>query len=80
MKRLFRILVVSFFVLVSLIMMLRAQSCTPVKSYQHENLADPIMSPENQFSKQNWDEKFFSTREGSIGGAKGIGGGCGCAK
>jgi len=60
MKRLFRILVVSFFVLVSLIMMLRAQSCAPVKSYQSGNLADPIMSPENQFSKQNWDEKFFS--------------------
>lgn len=80
MKRLFRILVVSFFVLVSLIMMLRAQSCAPVKSYQRENLADPITNAGSQFSKQNLDEKFFSTREGSIGDAGDIGGGCGCAK
>lgn len=80
MKRLFSILLISFALLVSLIMMLRTQSCAHVKPYQREKLADPIMSPENQFSKQNLDEKFFSTREGSIGGARGIGGGCGCAK
>jgi len=33
-----------------------------------------------QFAKQQLDEKFFSTREGSLGGSGGIGGGCGCAK
>ena len=54
--------------------------CVRVKAYQREKLTDPIMEPQNQFAKQKLDEKFFSTREGSIGGAAGIGGGCGCAK
>lgn len=54
--------------------------CVTVKAYQREKLADPIMEPKNQFAKQKLDEKFFSTREGSIGGDIGIGGGCGCAK
>lgn len=54
--------------------------CVAVKAYQREKLADPIMRPQTQFSKQKLDVKFFSTREGSIGGDSGIGGGCGCAK
>jgi len=54
--------------------------CVTVKAFQREKLADPIMEPKNQFAKQKLDEKFFSTREGSIGGDIGIGGGCGCAK
>lgn len=54
--------------------------CVMVKAYQREKLADPIMEPRNQFGKQQLDVKFFSTREGSIGGDAGIGGGCGCAK
>ena len=56
------------------------QGCATVKSYEREKLADPIMERQNQFSKQTLEQKFFSTREGSIGGASGIGGGCGCAK
>jgi len=55
-------------------------SCEAVRGYQRERLSDPIMEPKSQFSKQKLDEKFFSTREGSIGGESGIGGGCGCAK
>ena len=54
--------------------------CVRVKAFQREKLADPIMEPRNQFAKQKLDAKFFSTREGSIGGDAGIGGGCGCAK
>ncbi len=54
--------------------------CEAVRGYQREKLADPLMEPQNQFSKQKLDEKFFSTREGSIGGESGISGGCGCAK
>jgi hypothetical protein len=54
--------------------------CAPVKSFQREKLSDPVMAPQSQFSKQEIEYKFFSTREGSIGGANGIGGGCGCAK
>ncbi|HEX9656840.1 MAG TPA: DUF4266 domain-containing protein [Bacteroidota bacterium] len=56
------------------------EGCSIVKGYEREKLADPIMERANQFSKQSLEQKFFSTREGSIGGAVGIGGGCGCAK
>lgn len=55
-------------------------SCANVKAYQREKLTDPLMEPTKQFAKQKLDEKFFSTREGSLGGESGIGGGCGCAK
>ena len=55
-------------------------SCVAVKPWEREKLADPIMEPQSQFSKQRLDEKFFSSREGSMGGSGGIGGGCGCAK
>jgi hypothetical protein len=54
--------------------------CTTVKVYQRGNLGDPIMERTDVFAKQTLEQKFFSTREGSIGGAAGIGGGCGCAK
>jgi len=54
--------------------------CVAVKPYEREYLADPTMSTQNHLTKQTLEDKFFSTREGSIGGAGGIGGGCGCAK
>ncbi len=54
--------------------------CAAVKATERGYLADPIMEREDHFSKQSLAEKFFSSREGSIGGAGGIGGGCGCAK
>lgn len=54
--------------------------CSTVKVYQRGNLGDPIMERKDVFAKQTLEQKFFSTREGSIGGASGIGGGCGCAK
>lgn len=55
-------------------------SCAAVKPYEREKLADPIMDPAARFSKQSLEQKFFSTREGSIPTGSGIGGGCGCAK
>lgn len=54
--------------------------CVNVKIYQRTHLQDPLMDIKRETSKQKLDEKFFSTREGSIGGAAGIAGGCGCAK
>ena len=56
------------------------QGCVAVKASERGYLADPIMEREDHFSKQTLAQKFFSSREGSIGGAGGIGGGCGCAK
>ena len=55
-------------------------SCAAVKIYDREHLGDPIMQRESQFAKQTLSQKFFLSREGSIGGTLGIGGGCGCAK
>ena len=55
-------------------------ACVAVKPWEREKLSDPIMEPQSQFAKQKLDEKFFSSREGSMGGSGGIGGGCGCAK
>ena len=54
--------------------------CAAVKPYEREKLSDPIMDPAGHFSKQTLEQKFFSTREGSIGGGTGVGGGCGCSK
>ncbi len=54
--------------------------CAGVKLYERDQLGDPIMERESQFAKQSLSEKFFLSREGSIGGTLGIGGGCGCAK
>jgi len=54
--------------------------CMAVKAAERGYLADPIMERQDHFSKQTLEQKFFSSREGSIGGASGIGGGCGCAK
>ncbi|HKP94482.1 MAG TPA: DUF4266 domain-containing protein [Fibrobacteria bacterium] len=54
--------------------------CAAVKPFEREKLADPIMDPAGHFSKQTLEQKFFSTREGSIGGGGGVGGGCGCSK
>ena len=70
-----------FSVCIAIVVLVSAmQGCATVQSYEREKLADPIMERQNQFSKQTLEQKFFSTREGSIGGASGIGGGCGCAK
>ena len=54
--------------------------CAVVKPFEREKLADPIMDPNTGFSKLTLRQKFFSTREGSIGGGTGLGGGCGCSK
>ncbi len=54
--------------------------CAAVEPYQRERLSDPIMDSGNSIAKQSLESKFFSTREGSIGGGTGVGGGCGCAK
>jgi Domain of unknown function (DUF4266) len=54
--------------------------CAAVKPFEREKLSDPIMDPSTHFNKQTLEQKFFSTREGSIACGSGIGGGCGCAK
>ncbi len=66
--------------LIVLLGVITMTGCVNVKIYQRTYLQDPLMDVKRETSKQKLDEKFFSTREGSIGGAAGIAGGCGCAK
>jgi hypothetical protein len=70
-------------VMAAVIVLLAASAidgCATVKAFDRDRLADPIMERQDHFAKQTLEQKFFSSREGSIGGAGGIGGGCGCAK
>lgn len=67
-------------VIVLLTVNLLLSGCATVKAYERGSLGDPIMEREDHFAKQSLGQKFFNSREGSIGGAGGIGGGCGCAK
>jgi hypothetical protein len=68
------------FFLLAVSLSVLATGCATVRPYEREYLTDPIMERQTRFGKQSLEQKFFSTREGSIGGATGIGGGCGCAK
>jgi hypothetical protein len=67
-------------IIVVVVLAVFATGCANVRAYEREKLADPIMERQDQFAKQTIEQKFFSTREGSIGGGGGISGGCGCAK
>jgi len=54
--------------------------CATVKPFEREMLADPIMDANLGFGNQGLVDKFFTTREGSIGCGTSVGGGCGCSK
>jgi hypothetical protein len=54
--------------------------CANVKPWEREKLADPIMSVNGGTAKKALMDKFYSTREGSMGGSAGVSGGCGCSK
>ena len=75
-SRVWTVLLLAFLVAGSL----AVGGCAAVRAYEREMLSDPIMERQDYFAKQTLEQKFFSTREGSIGGVAGIGGGCGCTK
>jgi hypothetical protein len=54
--------------------------CANVKPWEREMLSDPIMGVNGGAARENLMEKFYSTREGGMGGPTGVGGGCGCSK
>jgi hypothetical protein len=59
---------------------LALSGCATVKPFEREMLADPIMDANLGFGNQGLVDKFFTTREGSIGCGTSVGGGCGCSK
>lgn len=55
-----------------------AYGCAPVKPWEREHLADPIMLPDYNKEEKAVREHSISTREGSAGTFGVSGGGCGC--
>jgi hypothetical protein len=53
-------------------------SCATVKPYERENLADRIMDFDAKQEEDAMELHFLLTREASIGGYGGAGGGCAC--
>ncbi|HEX9654855.1 MAG TPA: DUF4266 domain-containing protein [bacterium] len=66
----------------SFVLMLIALSCVigcaTVRPYEREFLADRIMSFEANREEVVMERHFIETREGSMGGYGGAGGGCAC--
>lgn len=81
MKRLFNYLLISFLLLASLLVIMRMQACTHVKSCQCEKLAYTIQNPQNQFLKQDFKKEYSSiTKRNIISSASRIRGGFDCVK
>ena len=68
------ILMVILFCLLSLIL----TGCVAVKPYQRENLSERTMDFEAKKEEIAMEQHFLLTREGSMGGLGGAGGGCAC--
>jgi len=57
---------------------LGSAGCVPVKPYQRELLAKPIMAFHDDPDEETLDLHMLEAREGSSGGYGSAGGGCGC--
>lgn len=57
---------------------LAASGCATVKPYEREFLAERIMDFDANIEETVMERHFLLTREGSIGGQGGAGGGCAC--
>jgi hypothetical protein len=64
-------------ILFSLILSLLS-ACATVKPYEREMLSDPTMDFQARREEVAMEQHFLLTREGSIGGLGGAGGGCAC--
>lgn len=52
--------------------------CVTIKPYERENLAERTMDFDKNKEEVMMEQHFLLTREGSIGGNGGAGGGCAC--
>ncbi len=53
-------------------------SCATVRPYERENLAQQMMQFDADSEESALERHFLETREGSVGGHGGAGGGCAC--
>ncbi len=66
------------FTIVAGVVNLAASGCAAVKPYEREFLADRIMAFDGNLEETVMERHFLLTREGSMGGQGGAGGGCAC--
>ncbi len=64
--------------LIALAFTILMSGCVTVKPYERENLADRTMDFDKNREEVVMEQHFLLTREGSIGGNGGAGGGCAC--
>jgi len=72
------LILISIAGVIMLLFGLMFNGCATVKPYQREHLADRIMDFEAASEERAMERHFLETREGSIGGHGGAGGGCAC--
>lgn len=66
------------FALILIAFMILITGCVTVKPYERENLAERTMDFDKNREEVVMEQHFLLTREGSIGGNGGAGGGCAC--
>jgi hypothetical protein len=72
-------LIRSFMLGASLVLMATLSACTHVKPYQREYLTRPGMDTSGEAQSSEFEAHVQSAREGAIGGhGTSTGGGCGC--
>ena len=71
------ILMIAGFLLLNIVCIL-LNACATVKPYEREFLADRIMNFDANAEEIALERHFLLTREGSMGGYGGAGGGCAC--
>jgi len=64
--------------LLSAILILLMTGCANVKPWERGELADDVMKWDLDPLKSSLDSHIYFSKEGSSGGGKAAGGGCGC--
>jgi hypothetical protein len=63
---------------IAIVLALASSACVTVQPYQRQYLAQPEMDPATDTLEETFHSHIESAREGSFGGHRASGGGCGC--
>jgi len=72
------IFLLSFTGILLIIFGITFNGCVAIKPYERELLADRVMDFDSIDEERVMERHFLETREGSVGGHGGSGGGCAC--
>lgn len=64
--------------LLIVVALLACGGCATTKPWQREQLAKPVMAPDQDADREALRRHLLGVREGTTGGFGGGGGGCGC--